>query len=451
MNHYSLFVGIDVAMMKHDCCIMDKDSKILIKKFTFNNTLPGYQKFVDKLTTFSTDKSQIFIGLEVTGIYGDNLYERLKMDGFNIIMIRPDSVKKYRDYLGLPKTDKLDAKCITDILVRGEAKPVSSQKKEYAELKSLTRRKACLKKTLTQEKNRFLARINVYFPDLLNVFKTGFATMKAIFSSYSTPYSIINADQEKLLNLIKLASKNRYGEEKMIELIEAARNSIAVRTLISEEEKFHILSLMDSVHYLETQIHELDHLIDTKALDFPAYRILLSFTGCGKSTAATIIAELGDLSRFHKASQIVSFAGLFGYNSESGNSVNKRGKLSKKGSRELRHALYMVAEFARRNNPVLKDYFIRKKNGDRKKHTLAVNAVANKLCAILFSIMRNDSIYVIKYRDLAKLPEVTQNEFFHNAETDFLATTRKKKYLFEDVLGVVHEFVYRSTSKLSIE
>ncbi|MEG0291086.1 MAG: transposase, partial [Erysipelotrichaceae bacterium] len=85
MNHYSLFVGIDVAMMKHDCCIMDKDSKILIKKFTFNNTLPGYQKFVDKLTTFSTDKSQIFIGLEVTGIYGDNLYERLKMDGFNII------------------------------------------------------------------------------------------------------------------------------------------------------------------------------------------------------------------------------------------------------------------------------------------------------------------------------------------------------------------------------
>lgn len=275
--------------------------------------------------------------------------------------------------------------------------------------------------------------------------------MKAVFSSYSTPYSIINADREELLNLIRSASKNRYGEEKMKELIEAAHNSIAVRTHISDEERYHILSLMESVRYLESQIHELECLIDTKASQFPAYRMLLSFTGCGKSTAATIIAELGDLSRFHKASQIVSFAGLFGFNSDLGSSVNKRGKLSKKGSRELRHALYLVAEFARRNNPILKDYFTRKKNGDRKKHILAVNAVANKLCMILFSIMRNESIYVIKYRDLAKLPEVTQNEFFHNVETDFSTTTRKKKYLYEDELGEVHEFVYRSTSNVSIE
>lgn len=208
---------------------------------------------------------------------------------------------------------------------------------------------------------------------------------------------------------------------------------------------------MNSVLNLETQIRELDRLIETKASTFPVYKILLTITGFGKSTAATIIAELGNLTRFHKASQIVSFAGLFGYNSESGSSVDKRGKLYKKSSRELRHALYMVAEFARRNNPILKDYFTRKKNGDRKKHILAVNAVANKLCAILFSIMRNESIYVIKYRDLAKLPEVTQNEFFQNAETDFLATTRKKKYLFEDALGEVHEFVYHSTSNLSIE
>lgn len=111
----------------------------------------------------------------------------------------------------------------------------------------------------------------------------------------------------------------------------------------------------------------------------------------------------------------------------------------------------MVAEFARRNNPILKDYFTRKKNDDHKKHILAVNSITNKLCAILFCIMRSKSIYVIKYRDLANLPKVTKNEFFHNVETDFLATTRKKKYLFEDALGEVHEFVYRSTLKLSIE
>lgn len=108
---------------------MDKDSNIQIKKFTFDNTLLGYQKFIDRVTAHTSDTSNISFGMGVTGIYGDNLYERLKMDGFNVIMIRPESVKKYRDYIGLQKNDKLDAKCITEILVRGEAKPISSQKK----------------------------------------------------------------------------------------------------------------------------------------------------------------------------------------------------------------------------------------------------------------------------------------------------------------------------------
>lgn len=451
MNNYSQFVGIDVSQKKHDYCVMDKSQKVLLKKKSFDNTLPGYQKFINSVCGIQSDKSKILFGMEVTGVYGNNLYERLKLDGFNVIMIKTDSVSNYRDYKNLPKNDNLDARCIAEILSREEAAIVSPQKKEYADLRALTRRRACLKSTLTQEKNRFFARINVYFPDLLDVFKTGFTTMKAIFSTYSTPYSIINADFNELVKVIITASKNHYGEEKAKELLEASKNSIAVRTSISDEEKFIVMNLFDSINYLDHQIKELDRLIDEKASQFPHYKILLTFTGCGKATAAVIVAELGDITRFHKASQIVKFAGLYNLTDDSGTSVNTRHKQSKKGSRELRHALYMIAEFARRNNPIFKDYFTRKKNGDRKKHILAVNAVANKICAILFSIMKNESTYVIKYRDLAKLPEVTRNEFFQHAETDFPAKTRKRIYLYEDHEGEVHEFVFSTKQNILIE
>lgn len=451
MKHYAIHVGIDVAKSKHDCCVMDNEAHILIKKFSFDNTLPGYQKLVDTVTTLTEDHSSIIFGMEMTGIYGHNLFERLKANGFNVIMIKPETVMRYRDYKGLPKSDKLDARCITEILVRNEAVAIPSQKKEYGELKLLTRRRSALSKMLTQEKNRFLARIDVYFPDLPNVFKSGHTTLKAVFSSYSTPYSITHADKAELLALIKRASKNRYGVDKMNELILAAHNSIAVHTSISPEDYIYILSLLESINFLEKQISDLDKMIEAKAIQFDAYSVLLSFTGCGKTTAAVIIGELGDLSRFHKASQIVSFAGLYGNNSQSGSSIDKRGKISKKGSRELRHALYLVAEFARRNNPVLKDYFTRKKNGDKKKHILAVNAVANKLCAILFSIIRNHQTYVIKHRDLLRLPEVTRTEFFQNADTVFSPRTRRKIYLFEDEFGAVNQFVFKSTNDLAIE
>ena len=202
---------------------------------------------------------------------------------------------------------------------------------------------------------------------------------------------------------------------------------------------------------LESEIRNLEKIIDSKAEEFPAYHVLLTLTGCGKITAATIVAEIGDISRFHKASQIVSLAGLYGDNSKSGSSVNKRGKISKKGSRYLRHAIYMVAEFARRNNPIFKAYFTKKKNGDRTKHILAVNAVANKLCKVIYSLMKNQSTYIIQYRDLVKLSESTQNEFFQNAETDFSAKTRRKKYLYEDEYGELHEFVFKSIKTALIE
>lgn len=451
MNKFNEVVGIDVSQKKHDYCVMSKDQKILIKKKTFDNTLQGYQKFINSICAIQPDKSKILFGMEVTGIYGNNLYERLLADGFNVIMIKTDTVSSYRDYKKLPKNDKIDARLIAEILARGEATVVSPQKKEYAELRALTRRRVCLKNTLTQEKNRFLARINVYFPDLLDVFKTGYSTIKVIFSTYSTPYSIINADFNELVSVISVASRNHYGEEKAKQLVEAAKNSIAVKETISDEDKFIVMSLLDSINHLDQQIKELDKLIDTKASQFPHYKMLLTFTGCGKATAAVIVAELGDISRFHKASQIVKFAGLYNETDTSGSSVNSRHKQSKKGSRELRHALYMVAEFTRRNNPIFKDYFKRKKNGDRKRHILAVNAVANKICAILFSIMKNESVYVIKYRDLARLPEETRNEFFQHAETDFSAKTRKRIYCYEDSEGEVHEFVYSAKQNELIE
>lgn len=450
-DSYDYYVGIDCAQNKHDFAMKNNQDKFLIKRGHFSNTLQGYEKFLNTVLSKCLNKDKILFGMEVTGIYGTNLYERLKSDGYHVVMISPDSVKNYRDYKRLNKTDKIDSGCIAELLLNGDAQIVHVAKNGYTDLKAYIRRRNALKVTCTQETNRFLAKVCLYFPDLLKVFPSGRATLKAIFSIYPTPYSIIEADFDELVSVLQKASKNKFGVDKANELIHAARNSIVVRKSISDGELYNIHSLIDSIDSLESEIRNLEKIIDSKAEEFPAYHVLLTLTGCGKITAATIVAEIGDISRFHKASQIVSLAGLYGDNSKSGSSVNKRGKISKKGSRYLRHAIYMVAEFARRNNPIFKAYFTRKKNGDRTKHTLAVNAVANKLCKVIYSLMKNQSTYIIQYRDLVKLSESTQNEFFQNAETDFSAKTRRKKYLYEDEYGELHEFVFKSIKTALIE
>jgi len=265
--------------------------------------------------------------------------------------------------------------------------------------------------------------------------------MLAVLTSYPTPNSIIDADVMKLQDIIYQSSKHRLGKDKTVELVNAAKNSIAFDV---DHTYYHncLLSMIDSIHHLKVQVKNLDTMIDTIARRFPVYHKLLSLPGCGITTAAVIIAELGDISRFSSGSQIVSFSGIYSNNKLSGDSVHSDGKMAKRGSRTLRHALYMIAEFARRKNPVLQDYFTRKKQGKRNRHCLAVNAVANKLCHVIYSIMKNNQDYIIYHKDIERLPELTRKEFFQSIEINSSKSSRRKTYLYEDRNGEIHLFQY---------
>lgn len=51
------------------------------------------------------------------------------------------------------------------------------------------------------------------------------------------------------------------------------------------------------------------HMIEQASL-FPVFPLLRSIPGVGELTAATILAEIGDISRFLTPKQLVAFAGL---------------------------------------------------------------------------------------------------------------------------------------------
>lgn len=448
MNTDKIYIGIDVAKKKHDICIMNQALTILKKKFTFDNTLLGYQSLLTLVSTLGS-KQSIYFGMEVTGNYGLNLYHRLKNDGFIVIMIRPDIVTKYRAFKGLPKSDKIDATLIAEIQARGEAKEAWVSQKGYTKLKQLVHRRAQFNKMLSQEKVRLISHIDVIFPDIQYLFASSSSTMYAVLMAYPTPYSIIHAGFDELNDLIYQTSKHRLAADKTLELIEAAKNSIAIEQDIDDSRLF-IASYIDHIKRLKEQVAGFDKLIDMEARNFPHYTTLLSLTGCGNYTAAVVISELGDIHRFQTGSQIVSFSGLYGNNKLSGDSVCTNGKMSKKGSRLLRHAIYMIAECARRSNPIFKEFFIKKKSGKRNRHLLAVNALANKLCHVIFSIMKKTSPYILYHKDILKLPELTRTEFFQNIEIDFSKTSRRKSYLLEDEHGEIHKFIYLKTKVPSL-
>ena len=91
-----IYVGIDIAKDKHDCCILDANGKLISKVFTISNNIEGFDSLYQKISSASDDPSQIKIGLEATGHYSYNLLGFLLDKGLPTFVINPLHANLFR-------------------------------------------------------------------------------------------------------------------------------------------------------------------------------------------------------------------------------------------------------------------------------------------------------------------------------------------------------------------
>lgn len=116
--------------------------------------------------------------------------------------------------------------------------------------------------------------------------------------------------------------------------------------------------------------------------------LLESIPGVGENTIASLLAFIGDITRFSHAKQLAAFAGLTPRQYESGISVRAPTRLSKAGNPLLRRALYMPTLVAIRHNPIIKTFYDRlRKAGKAPKSAIA--ACMRKLLHIAYGILKS--------------------------------------------------------------
>ena len=147
---------------------------------------------------------------------------------------------------------------------------------------------------------------------------------------------------------------------------------------------------------LDTQMQSLRKQIEAHILAHPrlktAYELLLSICGIGKRTAAVLLGELGDLSRFATARDLVAYVGLAPHLQHSGTSLHGPSPLSKHGHAVLRHALYFPALSASRHNPALRALYQRLLARGKPK-MVALVAVMRKLLHQIYGVLRSGQAF----------------------------------------------------------
>lgn len=119
--------------------------------------------------------------------------------------------------------------------------------------------------------------------------------------------------------------------------------------------------------------------------------LLMSIQGVGEITALTWVLEIGEVERFGRISQAVSYCGLCSAQKESAGKIF-RGPISKKRNKHLQTVLIEAAKLAPRWNPQLSEVHEREAaKGNRNRATLAV---ARKLVAYMMAVDKNQREFI---------------------------------------------------------
>ena len=370
-----IYVGIDISKYKHDCFIIDDYGEIIVENLSFENNKKGFQQFLELLKPY--DNSNVHIGLEATGHYGLNLKLFLEKNNYSFMEFNPLLVKDFSKSLSLrkTKTDKVDCMIIAQKLLSVPYNPNPKLFYHNYSIKSLSR----LRETLVKQRSKYMIQmtnvLDIVFPEFKPFFNDRFSTTSLyILDKYKTVEKISTMRD---FDSLKSLSRGRFTYSKFVKLKDLAKNSIGESNEIYELQLQIILNLYREI---DTKIVSLDNQISTivKELNPPT----LSIPGIGVISCATIISEFGNISNFSNPNKMLSFSGLEPGIIQSGTMLSK-GKMVKRGSGYLRHALMNVAVVVIANNHVFYDYYY-KKRSEGKCHRVALSHVCKKLIRVIY-------------------------------------------------------------------
>ena len=330
-------VGIDIGKNHHEASIVSPEGKQIGPSLRFATTHKG----ADSLMSFifkNIGNSPCVFGMEATGHYWYPIYSFLKAKGYTIYVINPiqsDSLRKM--YIRQTKNDSIDSFLIAEVIRLGQ-------------------------------------------------FGT---TSMGILEKYLTPENIENAPIDELFEIIKDKSHNRLTRAKAISIKEAAADTFGIK-IAQDTFSFQLKQLIDRMNFLDKQIEALDIEIMKYYEQFDCY--LHTIPGIGIIGAATILAEIGDISRFKNSSALVAFAGIDPTVRQSGEFNSTHNHMSKRGSPYLRHAIFLAATTCSFHNSPLNAYY-KKKRDQGKHHLTATGAVARKLTTVIYAVLRDSKPY----------------------------------------------------------
>lgn len=200
--------------------------------------------------------------------------------------------------------------------------------------------------------------------------------------------------------LLQLRNLTRYYVQ-LLEQKTALSNIKHSKEASHEVQKFILQSNQKLIKQIDKQIQEIkaeiEKLLNSDRELNQKVQQVMTIKGIGLITVATIIAETLGFEHFHRAKQVVSYAGYDVVQRESGTSVKGKTRISKKGNRYIRNALYFPAMVATRFNPDIKADYMRI-IARKPSKMIGQVAIQRKLLVLIYTLWKTNTVFIPDYK-----------------------------------------------------
>lgn len=389
-------VGIDVSKGKSMVCMLRPYGEVIQSPFEVQHTEQDLMMLVEKIQ--GLPEVDIGVVLEATGIYHLPVVLFLQQHGIFVSVINPLSMKKYASIaLRQGKTDKIDSMKIANYGIDNWFHLANYQAEDeiYAELRLLGRQYLNYISLKIKAKVNLTHLLDKTMPGAKPLLRSQSAysnqeNLCAVASRYWHYDNITKYSEERFVNEFShWAKKNGFysNEKKARELYSMAKQGVTTlpshlpSTKMLVREAVRVLSEIDAT--LTSILTQMQGLAE----NLPEYQVSIAMPGIGPVLAVRLIAEVGDVHRFHSANALIAYAGLDSPPYQSGLLAKNRG-ISKRGSPALRKTGFEIISSIRKAKPNRDNavyLYTLKKEAEGKPVKVAKIAGLNKFLRIYYA------------------------------------------------------------------
>ncbi len=390
-------VGIDVSKGKSTVCVLRPNEDYVCKPFELlhcKEDLDLLDALLKKLD------GEVKIVMEATGIYNLPILTFLIEKGYFVSVINPCVMKKYarNNNFRNVKTDKHDSVTIANY---GIEKWFKLQKyecsgMEYEELKLLGRRYRHYMEMHVAALQELTHMLDYVMPGIKEMFTSRTESNNrdklSDFVEQFWHYDLITSMncEDFVAAYLDWAKQKKYhqNESKARQVYELASNGIPTLPSNIPSTKMLVLEAINNLRTVDDSLNTILTRMNEIAKSLPEYSTVRAMGRVGDVLAVKLIAEIGDIRRFHSAKALIAYAGIDPPPYESGQFVGTKRKITKRGSSTLRKVGYELMRVLKTHgepqDAVVYNYIL-KKEAEGKSKKQAKIAGLNKFLHIYYA------------------------------------------------------------------